>query len=446
MRVPIGRLALAALVLIGLSGGAGAIESGVLDANVTDSTVAKDEVRTSFDRRVVAADSPTPARELHNWIWADETPKLQVTVGAPVFDDPSREYRHYTIRVTRSKVDRFGPSTEALGEASVTLAELGSETVTIELQSGRFSRPERTLPTGLVDPRKTIGVVESIPIELVNPRKTIAVAESTVYVGIYPDGGAELWTGAVVETHVIRKSGDLDGDGLENIREIKTATHFLHADGDVDELTDGKEIERFGTDPLAVDTDGDGVIDPREIRKGTDPKTRDTDGDGLTDLREIEDLPTDPISADTDGDGSSDLQERHRGTDPTSADTDGDGLDDSFERRLGTDPTHFDTDDDGVRDSWEIERYGTNPTAPDSDGDGVEDGRETGVNPDENGSNRDTEPTPAGTVEENAGGSRVADLDPLPGDQSLESESLAPFAAILGGLGLRRLVEWVTYP
>lgn len=418
-----------------LSGGVAAVSTGVLEAGVTGPSVAKEDVRDDFDRSVIASDSPTKASDLGTWVWAEESPAINVEVGAPVFDDEARDYRQYTVRVTEDRVERFGPTSKALGETSVTLEELGSETVTIDLDDDAFSRTE-----------------ETVRITLENPDNTVEVASQSVFVGLYPDGGASLWTGTTVEMQVVRKAGDLDSDGLKNSQEIDGPTHFMHADGDGDGLEDGAELTRFGTEPLLSDTDGDTVSDPQEIRHGTDPRSVDTDGDGLSDDRELSDLPTDPTMADTDDDGIGDAQELEMGTDPTDSDTDGDGLSDGQELRLGTDPTAVDTDGDGLPDAWELERYGTNPTDPDTDGDGVEDGESVGVPPaDESAaiqSGADTSAvenesdTAAGTNETEEGSTAAI----APFTEPLESGVYAPFAAIAGALGLRRLVDWVTYP
>ncbi|MDS0261240.1 helix-turn-helix domain-containing protein [Haloarcula sp. S1CR25-12] len=231
-------------------------------------------------------------------------------------------------------------------------------------------------------------------------------------------------SGAVLDTETLTvrqlsRSGDLDGDGLQNAAELAVGgnvsvpdtdgdgladgpevhqynTSVRRADTDGDGLNDTAEITEYGTSPVAADTDGDGLSDATEVRlgynttapdtdddglrdgaelaAGTDPATADTDGDGLSDGRERK-LGTDPTAADTDGDGLSDGRERELGTDPTTADTDGDGVSDSQERALGTDPTTADTDGDGLSDGRERE-LGTDPQTVDSDGDGLSDGRE----------------------------------------------------------------------
>jgi hypothetical protein len=82
--------------------------------------------------------------------------------------------------------------------------------------------------------------------------------------------------------------------------------------------------------PRSNDTDGDGVNDLDEIRAGGNPMLVDTDGDGLTDAEEIA-AGTSPAQPDTDFDGLTDSQELALGTDPVKADTDGDGIADGLE-------------------------------------------------------------------------------------------------------------------
>jgi len=64
---------------------------------------------------------------------------------------------------------------------------------------------------------------------------------------------------------------DVDQDGLTNAQEEEHGTNFELADTDGDGLTDGDEVNTYGTDPLNSDTDGDGISDGDEIANGTDP-------------------------------------------------------------------------------------------------------------------------------------------------------------------------------
>ena len=47
------------------------------------------------------------------------------------------------------------------------------------------------------------------------------------------------------------------------------------ADSDMDGLTDGEEIDTFGSDPNRADTDGDGTLDGAEVAVGRDPLVAD---------------------------------------------------------------------------------------------------------------------------------------------------------------------------
>ncbi|OGV70309.1 MAG: hypothetical protein A3K19_09315 [Lentisphaerae bacterium RIFOXYB12_FULL_65_16] len=84
-------------------------------------------------------------------------------------------------------------------------------------------------------------------------------------------------------------SGDLDGDGLTNAREIIFDTGIADSDSDDDGLSDGAEIDTYRTDPLNADTDGDSLSDSVEVACGMDPVTPATQGPGyLYDRRGLE--------------------------------------------------------------------------------------------------------------------------------------------------------------
>ncbi|WP_458187851.1 DUF7343 domain-containing protein [Haladaptatus sp. NG-WS-4] len=213
----------------------------------------------------------------------------------------------------------------------------------------------------------------------------------------------EVVTRQNVSVFVLVKSGDVDGDGLTNEKEVKLKTNVTSKDTDRDGLEDGEEVNNYGTNATKADTDDDGLRDAEEITVGADPNKPDTDSDGLkdgkedelgtnaskadtdddglTDVAELE-LKTDPLNNDTDGDGLTDSEEGESATDPKIADTDDDGLDDGQEKVLGTDPIRKDTDNDGLNDGMEDD-IGTNPLEADTDGDGLSDGfeRKFGTNP-----------------------------------------------------------------
>ena len=154
---------------------------------------------------------------------------------------------------------------------------------------------------------------------------------------------------------------DGDGDGLSLAIEQELNTDPAVVDTDGDGLTDGDEINIYGTAPLVVDTDGDGIGDADEIATGGDP---------LTAAAPVAEAPAPPVAA--------------QSSEPVvGADSDGDGLTDEFEIQLGTDPFVLDTDADGLSDADEYNAYQTGVLNPDSDGDGVLDGTEAanGTNP-----------------------------------------------------------------
>ena len=134
-----------------------------------------------------------------------------------------------------------------------------------------------------------------------------------------------------------------------------------------------------------VDSDLDGLLDLDEGANGTDANNRDSDWDGLSDGDEVNVYGTVPTSADTDGDGFSDGEEVQHGTDPhlydddLNSDTDADGLNDYDEGRYYSSPYAWDSDGDGLGDGDEVFTFGTRPAMFDTDGDGARDGREVEV-------------------------------------------------------------------
>lgn len=225
---------------------------------------------------------------------------------------------------------------------------------------------------------------------------------------------------------------DCDDDGLDDRDESEPGSgncpYWGIWDSDEDCVSDGDEVNIWGTDPCNPDSDGDGVPDGVEIKLlllGADywhpmvynaEPWHDTDHDGLTDLQEVgspcNSTPlTHPLLWDTDSDGIwdgcevangwdpnnpnsptpggdnfdydndglPDAQELCTGcTDPTNPDTDGDGLLDGDESYYftNTSPCDPDRDNDGLLDGEEINVYGTDPANDDTDGDGMPDGWE----------------------------------------------------------------------
>jgi hypothetical protein len=65
---------------------------------------------------------------------------------------------------------------------------------------------------------------------------------------------------------------DTDNDGLNDEREIELGLDPGKADTDGDELNDGDEVLKYGTNPLNKDTDGDGYEDGVEVKGGYNPR------------------------------------------------------------------------------------------------------------------------------------------------------------------------------
>ena len=66
----------------------------------------------------------------------------------------------------------------------------------------------------------------------------------------------------------------LDPDGdicLNNLAEYASHAHPDQNDTDEDGLTDGIEINSYGSNPLVEDTDGDGYSDGEEVARASNP-------------------------------------------------------------------------------------------------------------------------------------------------------------------------------
>jgi len=160
------------------------------------------------------------------------------------------------------------------------------------------------------------------------------------------------------------RSGDPDGDGLNNWDERMHGTKPDKKDSDGDGLNDNEELAVLRTDPTKKDSDGDGLPDGWEVKyrfnpnnaEGENGGSGDADRDGLSNQEEFKHK-TDPYNRDTDADGTDDKQEIENETDPTNwndGDLDSDGLTNGKEIEIRTNPRNQDTDGDGLPDKWEL--------------------------------------------------------------------------------------------
>ncbi len=176
------------------------------------------------------------------------------------------------------------------------------------------------------------------------------------------------------------RNADSDGDGLTDGEEVNTyGTNPLVVDSDSDGLNDGDEVNTHGTNPIVVDSDSDGLTDGNEVNiHSTNPIVADTDSDGLSDGDEINTHNTNPLEADSDSDGLIDGDEVNtHNTNPLEADSDSDGLIDGDEVNThNTNPLEVDSDSDGLTDGEEVNTHGTTPIVADTDSDGLTDGAE----------------------------------------------------------------------
>lgn len=168
--------------------------------------------------------------------------------------------------------------------------------------------------------------------------------EQEYLIGFIGEGGTELDIINNVEVYQVRImdgfKSDSDGDGINDLEEIKYDMNIYSNDTDSDGLPDKFELFDCGTSPIDEDTDDDGVKDIAE----------DVDEDGLMNLEEYN-YCTAPGVKDTDMDGINDYEEVYvYNTNPLVKDTDDDKLSDYDEVVLGFNPLLEDTDNDGIID------------------------------------------------------------------------------------------------
>ncbi|MGM0792472.1 MAG: S-layer homology domain-containing protein [Bacillota bacterium] len=154
--------------------------------------------------------------------------------------------------------------------------------------------------------------------------------------------GAEIRESSPVMTDV---TADADEDGLPDAFEMSNGTDRMKPDTDDDGLPDGYEVNILNTDPTSLytnssktedgkeDFDQDGLNNLQEFSLETDPYSSDTDEDSLSDGDEVNQYGTDPLKRDTDNDLLEDDSELKFGTDPKNPDTDKNGIMDGNEKR-----------------------------------------------------------------------------------------------------------------
>jgi len=134
-----------------------------------------------------------------------------------------------------------------------------------------------------------------------NGTNATETGKRTLYFRLQPSFGSNDPTldNRTINQTVIAKSGDIDQDGLTNQFEADRirskgwpADALNDSDMDGDGLTDGREVKKWGTDPLKKDSDNDGLLDGVEVPGPTDPNDADSDGDGVNDSKDQK--PMDP--------------------------------------------------------------------------------------------------------------------------------------------------------
>lgn len=141
---------------------------------------------------------------------------------------------------------------------------------------------------------------------------------------------------------------DTDGDKLPDCIEQYIGSNPELIDTDADGIDDYYEVFILGTDPAKPDSDDNGILDSnedfdsdgliniQEYYNATEPFNKDTDNDGLSDGDEVNIYGTDPLKTDTDDDGLEDGDEIYFECDPLNPDSDGNGVLDGEEKRFQT--------------------------------------------------------------------------------------------------------------
>jgi hypothetical protein len=87
------------------------------------------------------------------------------------------------------------------------------------------------------------------------------------------DGMPDNWEDAVgLDTSVNDAGEDPDADGLINSQEYQHGADPFAWDTDADTLSDGQEVNIYGTNPTNEDTDLGGIDDGTEVGRGTNPR------------------------------------------------------------------------------------------------------------------------------------------------------------------------------
>lgn len=86
------------------------------------------------------------------------------------------------------------------------------------------------------------------------------------------DGMRDAWENTYgLNPAVNDAASDLDGDGLTNLQEFTLRTYPNDTDSDDDGLSDGDEVNTYGTLPLDSDSDDGTISDGDEVTNGTNP-------------------------------------------------------------------------------------------------------------------------------------------------------------------------------
>lgn len=195
---------------------------------------------------------------------------------------PSDDDARYRVEGTATLLDEAGEPAASSAEVAVELVAETSTAVRVSTRTDAAGRYRLEAPAGVY--RLRFEKTGYAPLELYG-------------VAVLPEGTLGLVPVFLSPPSVLTTPGDRDGDGCPDASDAfpEDPRYCLDTDGD-------------GTpDEIDPDIDGDGLDNLTELRLGTDPRRADTDGDGADDGQDLCPLTFEEVpNLDLDGDGVGD--------------------------------------------------------------------------------------------------------------------------------------------
>lgn len=195
---------------------------------------------------------------------------------------PSPDDRRYPVENTATLLDEAGEALASSADVSVELSSETSTSVRLSARTDQLGRYRLEAPAGVY--RLRFEKSGFAPLELYG-------------VAVLPEGTLGLVSVYLSPPSVLGAPSDRDGDGCPDAQDAfpEDPRYCLDCDGD------------GVPDEIDPDIDGDGLDNLTELRLGTDPRLADTDGDGADDGEDLCPLSFEETpNLDEDGDGVGD--------------------------------------------------------------------------------------------------------------------------------------------